>query len=75
MRRGQADGARRPLPVRVGLMLLASAAVYVPGLIWLKTAVLLLPAVKRFGNPQRAADITYRHTLFVLLNRGNYLLN
>lgn len=33
-----ADGARRPLPVRVGLMLLASAAVYVPGLIWLKTA-------------------------------------
>lgn len=31
-----ADGDRRPLPVRIGLMLVASALVYVPGLIWLK---------------------------------------
>ena len=33
-----ADGDRRPLPVRIGLMLVASAVVYVPGLIWLKAA-------------------------------------
>ena len=33
-----ADGARRPLPVRIGLMLIASAVVYVPGLMWLKVA-------------------------------------
>lgn len=33
-----ADGDRRPLPVRIGLMLVASALVYVPGLIWLKAA-------------------------------------
>ena len=33
-----ADGARRPLLARIGLMLLASAAVYVPGLVWLKIA-------------------------------------
>lgn len=31
-----ADGARRPVPVRVGLMLAASALIYVPGLLWLK---------------------------------------
>ena len=33
-----ADGARRPLLVRLALMLLASAVVYIPGLIWLKVA-------------------------------------
>ena len=33
-----ADGSRRPLVVRVGLMLLASALVYIPGLAWLKVA-------------------------------------
>lgn len=31
-----ADGARRSIPVRVGLMLAASALIYVPGLLWFK---------------------------------------
>ncbi|MDO4243271.1 MAG: biotin transporter BioY [Actinomyces sp.] len=54
-----ADGPRYSILVRLGLMLLASASVYVPGLIWLKavTGVTWLTAVSIGVLPFIAGDV------------------